>query len=274
MAKGFEVPNHTQTPNSFFAAMPKIRSAAELKIVLAVIRRTFGWHKESDKISLTQLQEDTGLTRESVSQGIQNALSHKYITRTKDGQGHIYSLRLVKKSDWSEKPTSRKNRPKVVKKSDHQLVGNIDPQKKGIKEKKEKIGASAEIPHSGIALLREVQGIYPPKESNQRYLEILDVCPNERLLRACRAEWLDRGYNKMSWKWFTDWYVQGFVPERNGQPKPKINNSGETIVADHGDWYEVEACQGGGTSPRYRTAEAFARQTGRDLAKVLEAGWN
>ncbi len=40
------------------------------------------------------------------------------------------------------------------------------------------------------------------------------------------------------------------------------------IVADHGDWYEVEACNGVGTSPRYRTAEAFARRTGRTLEEV------
>lgn len=48
--------------------------------------------------------------------------------------------------------------------------------------------------------------------------------------------------------------------------------NGTKIVADHGDWYEVEACQGGGTSPRYRTAEAFARQTGRSLEEV--GTWN
>ncbi len=46
----------------------------------------------------------------------------------------------------------------------------------------------------------------------------------------------------------------------------------EKIVADHGDWYEVEACQGGGTSPRYRTAEAFAQRTGRTLDEVLAGG--
>lgn len=50
-------------------------------------------------------------------------------------------------------------------------------------------------------------------------------------------------------------------------------STGPRIVADHGDWYEVEACNGDGTSPRYRTPEAFARLTGRDLEEV-RAGWN
>jgi hypothetical protein len=134
-------------------------------------------------------------------------------------------------------------------------------------------GDTGKASHSltGLELLRDVARSYPPKESRDRYLEILGAEPNEKLLRECRAEWLDRGYNKISWKWFTEWFANGSVPSRNGKPDKPSN--GEKIVADYGDWYLVEACNGDGTSPRYRTAEAFARQTGRDLEKV-RAGWN
>jgi hypothetical protein len=48
--------------------------------------------------------------------------------------------------------------------------------------------------------------------------------------------------------------------------------SGEKILTDYGDWYTVEG--GDGTpSKRYRTPEAFARETGRDLEEV-KARWN
>lgn len=48
--------------------------------------------------------------------------------------------------------------------------------------------------------------------------------------------------------------------------------TGEKILSDHGDWYTVEG--GDGTpSKRYRTPEAFARETGRNLEEVL-AKWN
>jgi hypothetical protein len=48
--------------------------------------------------------------------------------------------------------------------------------------------------------------------------------------------------------------------------------SGEKILVDYGDWYTVEG--GDGTpSKRYRTPEAFARETGRDLEEV-KARWN
>jgi len=48
----------------------------------------------------------------------------------------------------------------------------------------------------------------------------------------------------------------------------------EKIVEDHGDWYLVESsCGDGGTSKRFRTAEAFAFHTGRDVEEVKRL-WN
>lgn len=48
--------------------------------------------------------------------------------------------------------------------------------------------------------------------------------------------------------------------------------SGEKILTDYGDWYTVEGADGT-PSKRYRTAEAFARETGRPLEEV-KARWN
>jgi len=153
-------------------------------------------------------------------------------------------------------------------------ISTVEIKKNVEEELREELGEAKPSQPSGVQLLREVMGLYPAKESRDRYLEILGPNPDRVLLRQCRAEWLDRGYNKVSWKWFTDWYAQGGIPERNGQPKPKINNSGEKIVEDFGDYYLVESsCGDGGTSKRYRTAEAFARETGRDL-ETVRAGWN
>lgn len=135
--RGFEKPNHTQTPNTFFdVSLPEIKSLVELKIVLAVIRQTFGWQKDADRISLSQLQRLTGLSRESVSIGIQLALDHGYVERKPVRNGFLYNLKLVRNSDQSGIPTSQEFRPKVVRDSDQKVVGIPDPQKKG-KEKKE-----------------------------------------------------------------------------------------------------------------------------------------
>src|SRR5947199_306490 len=98
----FEVPNHTQTPNSFFDdSLSQIKSLCELKVVLAVIRKTFGWQKRSERISLTQLEACTGLTRQGVQKGIKLALEHRYVQREAVGQGFCYSLVLGNRIDQS-----------------------------------------------------------------------------------------------------------------------------------------------------------------------------
>lgn len=48
--------------------------------------------------------------------------------------------------------------------------------------------------------------------------------------------------------------------------------SGEKILTDYGDWYTVEGFDGT-PSKRFRTPEAFARETGRDVEEV-KSKWN
>jgi len=129
---------------------------------------------------------------------------------------------------------------------------------------------------SGIPLLRDVAKAYPPKESWERYLEILGENPDESKLRKCRAEWVDRGYNKISWKWFTEWYVSG-IPERNGNGK-----SGSTartyewqgryyaldeVISDDGQRYTIMGPDGT-PSKRWHSLEAFAADKGITLEQA------
>jgi len=52
---GFRSPNYTQVPDELFdQLLPKL-SEAELKVLLYIIRRTFGFKRESDNISLSQM---------------------------------------------------------------------------------------------------------------------------------------------------------------------------------------------------------------------------
>lgn len=113
--RGFEKPNHTQTPNSFFDEhLRQINSFPELKIVLAVIRKTLGWQKERDKISMSQLRELTGLKQQSVQRGIDLALEHEFIEREAVGQQFFYSLKLVTPRDQSHHVTSHTMLPELV----------------------------------------------------------------------------------------------------------------------------------------------------------------
>ena len=91
---GYTVPNHTQTPNELFDEHMREMTGSELKIVLAICRQTFGWHKERDRISLSQLMELTGLTRMSVVAGIKKSMDRGLIDRRKVDGGFEYALIL------------------------------------------------------------------------------------------------------------------------------------------------------------------------------------
>ena len=60
---------------------------------------------------------------------------------------------------------------------------------------------------------------------------------------------------------------------RSSQQNPNGHDpAGHKILNDYGDWYTIEG-EDGTPSKRYRTPEAFARETGRNLEEVL-ANWN
>ena len=130
-------PNHTQTPNLFFDdALPQIKSFAELKIILVTVRQTFGWHKEKDRLSISQFQKLTGMTRQGVIGGIERALADGFIEREGGGvgRGNAYSYKLAVAEN------GQSSRPKVVNAVDQLAAENSQPRrptKETVKEKKE-----------------------------------------------------------------------------------------------------------------------------------------
>ena len=53
--RGYSSPNYTPVPDELFDEQLPDLSGAELKVLLYVIRRTFGFKRESDNISLSQM---------------------------------------------------------------------------------------------------------------------------------------------------------------------------------------------------------------------------
>lgn len=54
---GFDSPNYTQVPDVVFDELLSELSESELKVLLYIIRRTFGFKRESDSISLRQMTD-------------------------------------------------------------------------------------------------------------------------------------------------------------------------------------------------------------------------
>ena len=81
MTEGF-VP----VPNAYFEHLADL-SGAELKVLLAILRRTVGWRKDSDEISLSQLEQMTGLDRKSAIKGLRGLLERGLVAQTQAAAG-------------------------------------------------------------------------------------------------------------------------------------------------------------------------------------------
>lgn len=80
--KGFHSPNTTPIPDEVFDELLADLSGAEVKVLLYICRRTFGWKKDSDTISISQmmggivkkdgdaLDKGTGLSRDSIARAV------------------------------------------------------------------------------------------------------------------------------------------------------------------------------------------------------------
>jgi phage replication O-like protein O len=118
----YKGPNYTQIPNLLLDDHMPLMKEAELKIVMAIARQTLGWHKQRDKLSISQLMEKTGLSKQGVIDGVNDGLKRGVIDRQAVGQGFTYGL-VVSDVDQSTELTSQDSgqvSDKPVKNSDKQ----------------------------------------------------------------------------------------------------------------------------------------------------------
>ena len=135
--KGFISPRYTQVPDELFDELMAHLSGAELKVLLYIIRRTFGFKKDNDNISLSQickgitmrsgevLDKGTGLSKQSVVTALKGLIEKKAIIAIQNSskeKGHeptTYSLNLIPLSNNLTSPTP-KNGQALLQKLDTQ----------------------------------------------------------------------------------------------------------------------------------------------------------
>lgn len=88
-------PGFTQAPDQIFDEWMKELGFAELKVVLCVTRLTFGWRKGSDRISLRQICEMTGLSRSNAIEAVRSLVDRGALETIRDedpARSHIATL--------------------------------------------------------------------------------------------------------------------------------------------------------------------------------------
>jgi len=126
--QGFRSPNTTPLPDEFFDFVLYYLTGAETKVCLYIARRTFGWKKPTDNISLMQmvngitkktgeiLDRGTGLSKSSVAKAVNSLVEMNVVIRNrrrsveKGDEPTTYSLNVI------DDPVSRKWTPPSAKK--------------------------------------------------------------------------------------------------------------------------------------------------------------
>jgi DNA-binding transcriptional ArsR family regulator len=109
---GFTSPSYTQVPDELFDVLMPTLADAELRVLLYIIRRTFGFKRDTDAISLSQmvsgittrdgrvLDHGTGLSKATVARGLKGLrdkgiiLAERQRTQERGDQPTTYRLRF------------------------------------------------------------------------------------------------------------------------------------------------------------------------------------
>lgn len=104
------VPNSFQVPNAFVDEVLNKISDAACKIYLVICRKTRGWNKEMDSISLSQLEEITGKSRPTVIKAKNELIKVGLVVEMPSTvHGNTYKLGDETSVGWTVKFPSKEN---------------------------------------------------------------------------------------------------------------------------------------------------------------------
>jgi phage replication O-like protein O len=92
-------PNYTQIPNVIFDYWMHELTHTEFKVLMVICRKTFGWHKDEDPISKTQIVKLTGASKRAVDNAIENLKKNNLIeiikTKTSFGDSDANRYKIL-----------------------------------------------------------------------------------------------------------------------------------------------------------------------------------
>lgn len=144
---GFGAPHFTQVPDIFFDEVAPNLTESELRVALYVMRRTFGWKKDHDRISLKQmvsgittregevLDRGTGMSKAGVCKGVQGLVAKGMIVAERNSSARkgdeptTYRLRF----EGDDTPVSTQQTPPCLP-NRHPRVYQTDTQDRALQD--------------------------------------------------------------------------------------------------------------------------------------------
>ena len=108
--------NHTQLSNDFIDNCMSELSGGACKVFIAISRKTIGWHKETDYISLSQIMKLTGMSNRGVLNSIKELEENELIlvrrTKTELNRKYTnsYTINYENISQYSEESSQGSDR--------------------------------------------------------------------------------------------------------------------------------------------------------------------
>lgn len=109
-------PSFTPVPNVIFDESLRTLPSGAVKVLFAICRYTYGWGKKSDRISLNQLSDMTGMDRANVSRSVRQLGPLVIVTpgQPRTNQASEYRINIdVSDSHLVSKPQQASVRPSV-----------------------------------------------------------------------------------------------------------------------------------------------------------------
>ncbi|MFI0477760.1 MAG: replication protein [Candidatus Rhabdochlamydia sp.] len=125
------IPNTSSIPNILFDYWMNILTPAEFKVLMCIARKTYGWHKDVDRISISQIEKMTGLSRKGITKNLDSLLQYGLINKIKsktvdgDDAANQYEINVNCMGGGSELSS-----PGVVNSVHYGVVNSVHPQKK------------------------------------------------------------------------------------------------------------------------------------------------
>ena len=97
------IPNFLQVPNAVIDELLPNLTGAELKCYLVVIRKTKGWNKESDNISISQFMKATGLSNSAVIKACESLVKYGLLVKENGSRNTgIYAVNSYSKTTYKK----------------------------------------------------------------------------------------------------------------------------------------------------------------------------
>lgn len=168
---------YTKISNELIDAWAKIRISGEAnQIFIFIIRKTYGWGKKTDRVSLSQIALGTGIEQSNTVRAIKHLMSMNLITKEKAIRGSSYSIQ----KDYDKWKPIKKKKKQVIKPDNIQVI-KVDKLENDLGSVNNDTGGSVNNDNLGVSIMTHT------KETNTK-----EIIKEIRIQSSQGEEWVVR----------------------------------------------------------------------------------